>query len=146
MTAIVIDNSVYLARCLGDEDNPTAARAMQRIIDDGGVVPRIWWYEVRNALMMNVRRGRISPQQVMDTLADSLARGIAFDDEHDGSLLLDLARRHGSAVYDAAYLEVAFRRSLPLATLDRRLHEAADIIGIDPVPRHRTPHGRLMEE
>ena len=130
MTAIVIDNSVYLAWCLGDEDNPTAARAMQRVIEEGGVAPRIWWYGLRNALLMNERRGRISPQQVMDTLADSLALGIAIDDEHDGSLLLDLARRHALTIYDAAYLEVAVRRSLPLATLDRRLRTAAEASGI----------------
>ena len=65
----------------------------------------------------------------MDTLADSLALGIAFDDEHDGSLLLDLARRHSLTVYDAAYLEVTVRCSLPLATLDRRLRDAAESIG-----------------
>ena len=139
MTAIVIDNSVYLAWCLGDEDNPTAARAMQRVIEEGGVAPRIWWYELRNALLMNERRGRISPQQVMDTLADSLALGIAIDDEHDGSLLLDLARRHTLTIYDAAYLEVAVRRSLPLATLDQRLRTAAESVGISATGRKPTP-------
>ena len=104
MTAIVIDNSVFLSWCLGDEDDATAAQAMQRVAEEGGVVPRIWWYELRNALLMNERRGRISLRQVSDTLADSLALGIAMDDEHDGSLLLDIARSHNLTVYDAAYL------------------------------------------
>ena len=103
---------------------------MQRVAEDGGVAPRIWWYELRNALLVNERRGRISPQQVSDTLIDSLALGIAIDDEHDGSLILDLARRFELAIYDAAYLEVAFRRSLPLATLDQRLCKAAEAIGV----------------
>ena len=103
MTAIVIDNSVFLSWCLGDEDDATAAQAMQRVAEEGGVVPRIWWYELRNALLMNERRGRISLRQVSDTLADSLALGIAIDDEHDGSLLLDIARSHNLTVYDAAY-------------------------------------------
>ena len=133
MTAIVIDNSVFLSWCLGDEDDATAAHAMQRVAEEGGVVPRIWWYELRNALVMNERRGRISSQQVSDTLSDSSALGISTDDEHDGSLLLDLARRHNLTVYDAAYLEVAVRRSLPLATLDRRLRKAAEAIGIAAV-------------
>ena len=66
----------------------------------------------------------------MDTLVDSLALGIAIDDDHDGSLLLDLARRHSLTIYDAAYLEVAVRRSLPLATLDQRLRAAAEAIGV----------------
>ena len=133
MTAIVIDNSVFLSWCLGDEDDPTAAHAMQRVAEEGGVVPRIWWYELRNALLMNERRGRISPQQVVDTLTDSMALRIAIDDEHDGSLLLDLARGHELTVYDAAYLEVALRRSLPLATLDRRLSKAAEAIGVSSI-------------
>ena len=138
MTAIVIDNSVFLTWCLGDEDDPTATHAMQRVADKGGVVPRIWWYELRNALVMNERRGRISSQQVLDTLGDSLALGISIDDDHDGSLLLDLARRHDLTVYDAAHLEVAVRRSLPLATLDRRLRAAAEAIGVD-IPHHPRP-------
>ena len=136
MKPIVIDNSVFLAWCLGDEEEPTAAGAMQRVAEDGGVVPRIWWYELRNALLMNERRGRISPQQVSDTLVDSLALGIAIDEEHDESLILDLARRHELTIYDAAYLEVAFRRSLPLATLDQRLRKAAEAIGV-VVVRHQ---------
>ena len=131
MTSIVIDNSVFLAWCLGDEENPVAAGAMQRVAEEGGVVPRIWWYELRNALLMNERRGRISPQQVSDTLADSLALGIVIDEEHDDSLILDFARRLKLTVYDAAYLEIAFRRSLPLATLDQRLREAAEAIGVE---------------
>ena len=131
MTSIVIDNSVFLAWCLGDEENPVATGAMQRVAEEGGVVPRIWWYELRNALLMNERRGRISPQQVSDTLADSLALGIVIDEEHDDSLILDFARRLKLTVYDAAYLEIAFRRSLPLATLDQRLREAAEPIGVE---------------
>ena len=131
MTAVVIDNSVFLSWCMGDEDHPTATHAMQLVVEGGGVVPRIWWYELRNALVMNERRGRISPQRVSDTLADSMAIGITVDNDHDGSLLLDLARSHGLTVYDAAYLEVAVRRSLPFATLDRSLRNAAEAIGIE---------------
>ena len=135
MTAIVIDNSVFLSWCLGDEVDPTAAHAMQRVAEEGGIVPRIWWYELRNALVTNERRGRISPQQVADTLADSMVLGIEIDDEHDGSLILDLARGHSLTVYDAAYLEVAVRRSLPLATLDQRLVNAAKAIGATIIGR-----------
>ena len=130
MTPIVFDNAIFLAWCLGDEEEPTAVGAMRHVAKEGGVVPRIWWYELRNALFMNERRGRISSQQVSDTLADSLALGIAIDHEHDESLLLDFARRHDLTVYDAAYLEVAFRRSLPLATLDQRLRSAARAVRV----------------
>ena len=108
---------------------------MRHVAEEGGVAPRIWWYELRNALLVNERRGRISRQQVSDTLIDSLELGISIDDQHDASLLLEIARRHGLSVYDAAYLEVAFRRGLPLATLDGRLQRAAGVDGV-AVIRH----------
>ena len=135
MTPIVIDNSVFLAWCMGDEEDPTATGAMRHVTEKGGVVPRIWWYELRNALLVNERHGRISRQQVSDTLIDSLDLGISIDDQHDASLLLEIARRHGLTVYGAAYLEVAFRRGLPLATLDGRLRQAAGDEGV-AVIRH----------
>ena len=130
MKPVVIDNSVFLAWCMGDEEEPAATSAIERVVESGGIVPRIWWYELRNALLMNERRGRISQQQVSDTLADSVEMGISIDEAHEESLLLDLARRFELSVYYAAYLEVALRRSLPLATLDHRMREAAEALGI----------------
>lgn len=127
---LVIDNSVFLSWCMGDEDHPAATGAMRHVADHGGVAPRTWWYELRNALLVNERRGRISPQQVHDTLADSLALGIELDDAHDESLMLDLARRHELTAYNATYLEVALRRSVTLATLDRQLRATAASVGV----------------
>jgi predicted nucleic acid-binding protein len=128
---VVIDNSVFLAWCMGDEEEPVADAAMKRVAEEGGIAPRIWWYEVRNALLMNERRNRISPQQVSDTLTASRALRITIDAQHDEAQILSLARRFDLTVYDAAYLEVAFRRSLPLATLDRRLWQAALALGVE---------------
>ena len=128
--SIVIDNSVYLAWCMSDEDAPMADKAMSRVVEEGGVVPGIWWHELRNALLMNERRGRFSRQQVADTLADSQSLGISVDDRHDEALILELARQFELTIYDAAYIEVAHRRSLPLATLDVRLRQAAETVGI----------------
>ncbi len=127
---LVIDSSVFLAWCLGDEEQPDAVAAMRQTAASGGVVPGIWWYEVRNALLMNERRGRIAPQQATDTLVDSLALGLKRDDDHDDTLMIELARRFRLTVYDTAYLEVALRRNLPLATLDRRVADAAGEAGV----------------
>ena len=130
MKPVVIDNSVFLAWCLGDEEEPTATSAMEIVAEYGGVVPRIWWYEVHSALLTNERRGRITRQQVSDTIADTREMGITIDEAHEESLLFDLAHRFNLSVYDAAYLETALRRSLPLATLDRRLCSAAEALGV----------------
>lgn len=128
---VVIDSSVFLAWCMGDEKEPAADAAMQRVADEGGVVPHIWWYEIRNALLMNERRNRISTQEVSDTLAASLALGVLIDDRHDDAQVLSLARRFNLTVYDSAYLEVALRLGMPLATLDRRMSQVAQAIGIE---------------
>ena len=125
MTAVVLDASVVLSWCLGDEHDALANRAMQRTIDQGAVVPGIWWYELRNALVVNERRSRIGTEDIRASLANLAEMRISFDTDHDGGVVLDLARRNGLSVYDAACIEVAARRELPIASLDSRLRQAA---------------------
>jgi predicted nucleic acid-binding protein len=58
---------------------------------------------------------------------------IATDEQHGAESrgsVLSLARGHGLSAYDATYLELALRRGLPLATLDRRLRAAAEAAGV----------------
>ena len=116
---------------------------MQLTVERGAVVPHIWWYEIRNALAVNERRGRLTAQQARATLANLGTMRFVLDFDHDGSLVMELARHHGLSVYDAAYLEVALRRSVPLATLDARLRAAgtaAEVPLLGPAPRD--PEGR----
>ena len=94
------------------------------------MVPALWWFEVRNILVVNERRGRIKEQET-----DFFLRALALlriridrDPEHAG--VLRIARAQGLSVYDAAYLELAYREKLPLAALDRRLGEAARLTGV----------------
>jgi predicted nucleic acid-binding protein len=134
---VVIDCSVFLAWSLADEEEPVATNAMHRVVATGGVVPGIWWYELRNALLMNERRGRITMQQMGETLADCAELGVEIDDSHDEAALLGLARQYTLTVYDAAYLEVASRRRLPLATLDRHLSGAARAADVSVIGTHR---------
>ena len=126
---IVMDNPVFLSWCLADEHNPLAELAMQLTIEEGAVVPAIWWYELRNALVVNERRGRLDADGVRATLVDLEDMRIVLDADHDSGMVLELARRHGLSVYDASYLEVALRQALPLATLDQRLREAVAASG-----------------
>ena len=130
MSAIVLDNSVILSWCLQDETEPLAENAMHRVVEYGAVVPGIWWYELRNALVMNERRGRLSAADTAATLADLRQLRISLDQAHDGSVVVALARVHNLSVYDGAYLEVALRRTLPIASLDKRLLQAAAALKI----------------
>lgn len=125
MSAVVLDNSVVLCWCLADEVDPLAHRALLLTIEQGAVAPRLWRYELCNALLVNERRGRLKAADTRTTLLDIAQMRIELDNDHDEPNLLDLARRHDLTAYDASYLEVARRRGLPLVTLDRRLRSAA---------------------
>ena len=75
--------------------------------------------------MVNERRSRIGMEDIRASLADLAEMRISFDTDHNGGVVLDLARRNGLSVYDAACIEVAARRGLPIASLDSRLRQAA---------------------
>ncbi len=130
MTALVLDNSVILGWCLTDEHHPLAERAIRIAMDGGGVMPGIWRYELRNALLASERRGRLTAAAVTATLADIAALPFETDRDHEEGTVLALAREHDLSVYDAAYLEVAVRRQLPFVSLDRRLNAAALAEGV----------------
>lgn len=125
MSAIVRVNYAVLSWCLEDETEPLAEQAMHHVNQYGAFVPGIWWYELRNALVMNERRGRLSVADNAATLADLHQMRISVDQAHNESVVLALARAHNLSEYDAAYLEVALRRRLPIASLDQRLRHAA---------------------
>ena len=103
---------------------------MQDVREQGRAVPGIWWYEIRNALVVNERLGRLTSADTHATLADLRDIDLDMDHNHDGGAVLELARRHELSVYDAAYLELAQRRGLALATLDRKLSRAAAAAGV----------------
>ena len=86
--------------------------------------------ELRNALVVNARRGRITEQQTARFLRNVERLAITIDNTPDESGVLTLARRHRLAVYDATYLELALRARLPLATLDVPLAAAARSEGV----------------
>lgn len=99
----------------------------------GLVVPAIWWYEIRNALVIGERRGRIEPESSRAVLAALADLSPVCDFNHDEATVMELARSLGLSLYDATYLEVARRLGLPLATLDKELHRAASKAAIELV-------------
>ena len=126
----VIDASVTIAWLMPDEADDVANNAYRRLRDGEALVPSLWWYEVRNVLIANERRKRVS-QATVDRLLVALARlPIGFDHTPDEPALLGLARKFQLTVYDAAYLELALRREAPLASLDRALKVAARASGV----------------
>ena len=120
----VIDASVAACWAFDDEDHPVAARALRLVRSDPGRVPALWWFEVRNTLIINERRKRIAEQAVTDFLLQLSALEIHVDTAPNENDVLALARRHRLTVYDSAYLELARRQQISLATLDESLANA----------------------
>ncbi|HUA93347.1 MAG TPA: type II toxin-antitoxin system VapC family toxin [Terracidiphilus sp.] len=126
--AFVLDASVTLAWAFADENqHPVAVRAADLLMTGSEValVPELWWYEVRSILLMGEGRGRISSDGTMQFLLQISQLRIQIDEQRTDGPLLELARRHSLTVYDAAYLALALRESLPFATLDKTLAAAA---------------------
>ncbi len=121
----VIDASVTACWLLPDEKHPVANLARTLLVREPAVAPSIWWYEVRNLLIVNERRGRIDAAKSNRALGVLRRLPIEIDNQAVEVDVLDLARTHRLTIYDAAYLEVTRRRSLPLASLDRDLIAAA---------------------
>ena len=121
----VVDASVTMAWAFDDEDHPLAALALRRTLDEGVVVPWIWWFEVRNALTISEKKGRGTEEKTTAVLRHFAKLPVSIDVEPDEAAIFRLTRSHGLTFYDAAYLELAQRRGIALATLDRELETAA---------------------
>jgi len=121
----VLDASIPPCWALLDEEDPRADTALARIRSDEAVVPSLWWFEIRNILVVNERRKRITESDTSVFLRDLAGLRVRVDREPEESVVLRLARTHGLSVYDASYLELAVREAIPLATLDAQLTAAA---------------------
>lgn len=126
--SLVLDSSMILAWVYSDETTPAVRHVFNLLSQAGAWAPGLWRLEVANVLEMNVRRKRHSADFRDATLADLAQLRIEIDsetDRHAWSATLRLATRHRLTLYDAAYLELALRRDLPLATMDEDLRHAA---------------------
>ncbi|MDZ8083379.1 MAG: type II toxin-antitoxin system VapC family toxin [Nostoc sp. DcaGUA01] len=132
----VLDCSVAISWCLVDENNPIANAILAMMPDAEAFVPGIWSLEIANVLLVAERRNRMTQKQSSEAIALLQSLLIQVDTATDANALgatLTLGRQEGLAAYDAAYLELALRLGLPLATIDQRLAEAATRCGVDLV-------------
>ena len=127
---LVVDPSAILGLAMADEAADYASAVLAEIERSGAQVPSIFWYEIRNVLVVNERRGRITEDQTDDFLASLAELSIDVLPLPSELAVLDLARGYRLSVYDAAYLELARRGDARLATLDRGLRSAASEAGV----------------
>ncbi len=141
MVAFVIDASATLPWCFADEATETTNALLTRLrTSDEAIVPAHWPAEVANALLLAVRRMRISPEDVHEFLEDLEALPIRVETITQNLIrarVFPLAEQYNLTVYDAAYLELAIRESLSLATLDDDLRKASRAAGVSLVEPQR---------
>lgn len=130
---LIVDCSMAMAWCFADEGNEETARVQNRLIAESAVVPAHWFLEVTNVLALAEKRKRISAAdatqfvnllKAFDIQADQDISTRAFDH------ILPLCRSYALTSYDAAYLDLAIRRQLPIASLDDDLRRAAVSLGL----------------
>ena len=134
----VLDCSITMAWCFDDEATPYTDSVRDSLADKRAVVPSIWPLEAANATIMGERRKRLDEARSQRFFVLLAALPIVVDDETSArasSDIVHLARTHQLSAYDAAYLELAIRRGLPLACNDGKLKTSALAAGV----AHYTP-------
>lgn len=131
--SLVLDASLTLSWLFADEQTEAGRTVLLTVARDGAVVPSLWRLEVANALQAAIRRRRIDIAYRDACLTDLAAMPITVDpetDAHAWGATLRLADAHRLTLYDAAYLELAHRSALPLATHDGALAAATRTLGL----------------
>jgi predicted nucleic acid-binding protein len=131
--SVVIDSSMALTWCFEDEASAQSDAIFERVRDDGAVVPALWHLELANVLLQAEKRGRIAHRDVATRL--KLISELPITTDHETPMrawreVIALARTENLTTYDAAYLELAIRRDLPLSTNDDALIAAARRVGV----------------
>ncbi len=133
MSDLVLDASLTLRWFLEDEaDRKYSLGVLASLTEKRAIVPILWFYEVGNGLLMAYRRKRISLEQIDGFLTRLKALPIEAAQQTPSEVLElpPLAQARGLTNYDAAYLAVAIRTNLPLATTDSVLRKAAAATGV----------------
>jgi predicted nucleic acid-binding protein len=131
---MVLDASVAVAWCFEDESTGFTEGVLYLLSSGSEVLtPAIWPFEVANALLVAERRKRITVAQVTALLRRMAQLPISVDPVQPSTAfnqILSVARQNNLTEYDAAYVELALREALPLATLDNKLRRAATRVGV----------------
>ena len=131
--SFVLDSSIALSWCFEDERTPATRALLVRVGVAGACAPALWPLEVLYALAMAERRSRIDSERRQRLAGFLHDLPVTIDDETASqawAVASQLAARFRLTVYDAAYLELAQRLNLPLATLDQELRAAAAALGV----------------
>lgn len=131
---LIIDCSITMAWCFADEGTEYTAHIQDRLIAEAALVPAHWVLEVTHVLAMAEKRKRISAADATEFVKLLAVLEIHIDNDASARAfrhILPLCRDHSLTSYDAAYLDLALRQQLPLASLDEDLCRAATSLGVE---------------
>lgn len=131
--SVVLDASAAACWIFENEATPSTEALLTRVRTSGGVVPVLWNWEMANLLIVGVRRNRLTAADATASLSDLALLPILRDDEASARASREtfaLAQAHKLSAYDAAYLELAQRTGLELASKDAELCAAAAALGV----------------
>jgi predicted nucleic acid-binding protein len=130
----VVDNSVVMSWFFKDEANSYSDSVLDKLAEASAHVPSIWPLEVTNVLLVAERQKRFSVAASVHVAHLLMQLPILVESESPEGVLKDilgLAREQGLSSYDASYLNLAMKTNLPLATLDKKMQEAAKSVKVD---------------
>ena len=130
---LIVDSSIAIAWCFTDENDDYSQAVLDALASEPAFVPDLWRLEVANTLLVGERRKRSTQAETATWVGFLAALPITVDEETKAHAFTDtmhLARSHNLSTYDAAYLELAMRRGVPLATLVEKLKTAARAVGV----------------
>jgi predicted nucleic acid-binding protein len=131
--SFVIDASFVISWLFPDEGGPHVEKVVLGLLQSGAYAPAHWHVEVSNAVAVSRRRGRFNPVFRDGIVSRFLALPVMTDSAVPASIypaVIQCAEAHSLSAYDAAYLELARRMKVPLATLDKALAQAAKVEGV----------------
>ncbi|HTO30213.1 MAG TPA: type II toxin-antitoxin system VapC family toxin [Pararhizobium sp.] len=130
MAAFVVDASVAAIWFLPDEEHEIAEAAMDQLISEAALAPDLLPHELRSVLLTAEKRKRIPGEDVLTSLIRLRQLPIKIVGDGDEAVTIRLARKHQLSAYDAAYLALALTEGVALATLDKKMQQAAITEGI----------------
>jgi predicted nucleic acid-binding protein len=138
VSRFVLDNTVTMAWCFTEEATEFTKTLLSRLsnLTDSAVVPALWLYEVANVVELAVRKGRIPEEKALAFLESLADLPIEVENPSRTQVFVTvrtLAGQYQLTGYDAAYLELAIRHQLPIASLDKALSKAALAAGLNSV-------------
>ncbi|MEA3230543.1 MAG: type II toxin-antitoxin system VapC family toxin [Thermodesulfobacteriota bacterium] len=133
INGFVVDNSVVMSWCFKDKINRYADAVLDKLSESTAIAPSIWPLEVVNVLLVAERRKRLKQADSVRFITLLSQLPIVVEDKGSEKVMKDLlalGRTSHLSSYDAFYLDLAMRKDCPIATMDKKLMEAAKEVSV----------------